>query len=604
MRFSFGYDKIEKEKTIYGRKERIAPGGECEKGKFMKRLLSLLLCLALGVCGMAAMTPGRAVSAETSKWEIGEMDLSFIHDSTSRKYVGGMIRFHLAGEKDGRVRSALARGKSAVFFFEGASNNLREGSYTDYHKYHFTAVCVVVKMVDGKLQIVFTDDCSSTYPDNPRKPELNEGTDMPTVTDGIYPLVTCNHGDYAALHLKCYDHGGAIRCTRTSSYMDCSYGINVHARYQDVVTPDSASSAGCFLVGRTPAASGQYNAFMKAVTGIENAHSNRFSTVAEDAGVAVVDRTLFTEQIKDLYGKDSTHTTAEIAYMLTSFTQKLGADPFAWDGGHTHSFSEAREEAEHPHRSYRVCSCGEIEYLDAGKKIGDCEECYPTPKLKEFSEFLPITCRIYGLQAVTAYTSASGETENGKVSGTAEYVVLAVYETGICKLQKSGETKPVYVKTEDVFFGYDEYGLNRASAKEDITTYTNPAGGQYGYVGAGDTYYYLGSQGGRTQVLYPIGSGGYKLAWVPDGKVPRKNPEPKKETSTQTGGEETSKEQSAKPSTEQSDAQSSTQSVSEPQGEKKFPIIPIAVLGGALVLAAGIFMILKKKLSHKGENQE
>ena len=131
--------------------------------------------------------------------DLSYIDCTIIKDEYHRTYVNAMIKYHLVNQMDTKVRDTLKSGKNVIFFFDGASDNTLTGKYTDYKRYHFSAVCVVVKLVDGMPKIVYMDDYTSTIPDNPRKPSLNEGTPVTTVVDGIMPVVTTNHGGrYAA----------------------------------------------------------------------------------------------------------------------------------------------------------------------------------------------------------------------------------------------------------------------------------------------------------------------------------------------------------------------------------------------------------------------
>lgn len=488
----------------------------------MKKLVCILLAVFLSA-GFLQM--GGGMVAEAGSYgtdDLKGIDVSIIQNNEHRAYVNAMLKLYLSDMSDGRVRSALERGKSAIFFFDGASDNTLGGQYADYTKYHLTAVCVVLKLVGGVPKIVFMDDCSSTIPDNPRKPELNEGTPVPTVTDGVYPVVSCNHYDsYAALHVKCYEHGGAFRCRENGSYMDCSYGIDIHARGMNSVSATSQSSTGCLLVGKTPASSPKYNEFMKAVAGITNAAGSQFSKVDEDMGVVVVDHQLFKEQIMQIYGKDANHTAAQIAALLTANSEKMKAKLDLFSKDHTHSFSEPIVEAAHPHRSYRVCACGAVEFLDEGSFREDCEICANVPADERFAKVLPFVCNLYGKDPVQSYKDA-GMTEKGEtLSLDREYSVTAVFATGACKMTCEGIAGAFYVSVSDVFLGELPDKLGGLKAVKDITTYKKPAGAEYGYVGAGDTFFVLNTTGTRTQVLYPV-SGGYKLAWASEAALPYK----------------------------------------------------------------------------------
>ncbi|MBQ4517708.1 MAG: C40 family peptidase [Clostridia bacterium] len=43
---------------------------------------------------------------------------------------------------------------------------------------------------------------------------------------------------------------------------------------------------------------------------------------------------------------------------------------------HTHEYAE-KYDKKHPHKVYKECDCGDIQYSDETKKVKNCEECYP-----------------------------------------------------------------------------------------------------------------------------------------------------------------------------------------------------------------------------------
>lgn len=73
------------------------------------------------------------------------------------------------------------------------------------------------------------------------------------------------------------------------------------------------------------------------------------------------------------------------------------------------------------------------------------------------------------------------------------------------------------------FSGFDLKGTGFAAvtASGKVTTYARPSGGAtYGYISGGDRVVILGASGGRTQLIYPVGSR-YKMAWVENDQVSR-----------------------------------------------------------------------------------
>lgn len=456
-------------------------------------------------------------AADYTLEDLGHINCSIIKDESHRTYVNAMIKYHLVNALDTTVRDTLKSGKCVIFFFDGASDNTLKGMYTDYKRYHFSAVCVVVKLVDGIPQITYMDDFTSTIPDNPRKPSLNEGTPVPTVVDGIMPVTTTNHGGrYAALHLECHNTNDVIRCTETSSYNSSSVGINIHARSWDYVNSSTYSSTGCFNVGKSVEAGGKYNDFMLAVAGIKNAYYNKFSSTGAKAGVAVIDHTLYAEQLKDIYKSDNVRTAEEIVDVITAYTRSLGVNTELFGAeGHVHTFSDPVMEDAHPHRSYRVCECGYAEVLDNGSKVSDCDICSPIANDKTYSAVLPFVCYLTKSGKVQSYSNAYMNKNGVTLDTNNEYTVDRVYNTGACRIafMSSGRMIEAFVPLSDVVASA-ESGLKKENAKNQITTYTRPGGAEYGYVGKGDDVYCTGEKSGMTQLFYPISGGKYKLGWV------------------------------------------------------------------------------------------
>ena len=247
-----------------------------------------------------------------------------ISNDERRAYVNDVIAYHLSSKGEKIVSDSLKNGKSVVFFFEGASNNvLYESGYSNYNQYRFASVCIVIQLVDGNPKIVYFDDFCSTLPDHPRGAYgLNE--EIATLVDGVYPLINCNHYTFAALHVPAYDWGTSIWCSKNGYYVDACYGINIHSRGTDIVTSDSGNSRGCLLVGKNPNVSGEYNDFMYAVTGIEHARTNAFDEVALDYGCVIIDRALYKNELLKIYdaGRRDEKTVVGI---ITAYTDKLNA---------------------------------------------------------------------------------------------------------------------------------------------------------------------------------------------------------------------------------------------------------------------------------------
>ena len=303
----------------------------------MKKLLFVLLALAMFLPALALPSSAEECPAVTS---------DMISDPSRRNYVNAMIEYHLSEKGEKLVSDSLKNGRSAIFFFEGASDNALQGSgYSDYEYYRFAAACVVVRLVDGSPEIVFYDGFSSTIPDNPRAAYSRDEA-IATLLDGVYPVINCNHYGYAALHVPAYDWGTAVRCTVTEHYTDVCYGINIHNRDTDFITPTSKNSLGCIIVAKNAAYDKNYNKFMLAVTGIENARQNSFSEVALDCGCVIIDRALYKNELRDIYDTGA-GDHGVVVNRLVGYTESINssARKYIPDPEPTHESSKAPEES-------------------------------------------------------------------------------------------------------------------------------------------------------------------------------------------------------------------------------------------------------------------
>jgi hypothetical protein len=118
-----------------------------------------------------------------------------------------MLSYHL--RENDTVRETLKDGYSAVFFFEGCSDNMDDPELSDLSYYRVSAVCIALKLDDSVKTVItyFNDDCS-TLPDRPLEYgawELEETGEVgpATVCDGTYEIYSVYHGGaYEALHLR------------------------------------------------------------------------------------------------------------------------------------------------------------------------------------------------------------------------------------------------------------------------------------------------------------------------------------------------------------------------------------------------------------------
>ena len=285
-----------------------------------------------------------------------------ISDEARRNYVNAMLAYHLSESGERIVSESLKNGKCVLFFFEGASNHaLAKSGFSNHAHYRFSAVCIVVRLVGDRPEIVFFDDFCSTIPDNPRAADSRADA-VATLLDGVYPVVNCNHYGYAALHVPAYDWGTALRCYRTGHYIDVCYGINIHSRGTDYINVTTNNSAGCLLVGKTVGASSGYNDFMYAVAGISDARNNAFGEVALDYGCVVIDRALYRQELREIYDSGA-GDSAEVARLLINYTNGINAcaKQYVLDAESAREESEESSEASEVSRETSAESSEETE---------------------------------------------------------------------------------------------------------------------------------------------------------------------------------------------------------------------------------------------------
>lgn len=197
-----------------------------------------------------------------SAYALGEpcrLDLRpFIQDSTRREYVEMMVDYHLRTDKD--IQNALKGGFSAVFLFDGCSDNMNDPELSDLSYYRVSGVCLAVRLnAAGEPRMVYFNDDASTIPDQPLKYGAweieNVGEVGPaTVFDGTYQIYSVLHrGEYEALHVRSDFRDGtleAVYLTPDGGYTEYRASeINVHTRTSNHIANYGMWSAGCPLVG-------------------------------------------------------------------------------------------------------------------------------------------------------------------------------------------------------------------------------------------------------------------------------------------------------------------------------------------------------------------
>lgn len=260
-----------------------------------------LLCTILAVFLLLSVLP--QVRAEDAGFSV---DLSaWIQKSAYREYVEMMIDYHLRTNTS--VRNALSGGFSAVFLFEGCSDNLSSPILNDLSYYRVSAVCVALKLSDqGRVEVKYFNDNCSTIPDRPLAYGAWSFADVgqvgpATVCDGTYQLYSVRHrGRYEALHIRteCTDATlEAVYMTPDGGFVNKRANeINIHTRTGNHILKDAMWSAGCPLVG-----GGKSWEFWKLM---ESTYYQVYDTFAVDnyVGSLVIDRMMLRSELYTLYG--------------------------------------------------------------------------------------------------------------------------------------------------------------------------------------------------------------------------------------------------------------------------------------------------------------
>lgn len=256
-----------------------------------RKLLSFLCALVL----LLSITPQAAAY---------EIDLSqLIENPDSRRFVQMMLDYHL--RNDAAVRETLREGYSAVFFFEGCSDNMDDPALTDLTYYRVSAVCVALRLDEsGEPYICYYNENCSTLPDRP----LDYGSwyfeevgsvGPATVSDGTYELYSVYHnGIYEAFQVRTtYEDGSvsAVYMTPEGYTNQNATEINIHTRTGNHTIPVGMWSAGCILVG-----GGNYAEFTELIESTYYADYEYF-VIDQRVGTVTINRQCLKEELYDLY---------------------------------------------------------------------------------------------------------------------------------------------------------------------------------------------------------------------------------------------------------------------------------------------------------------
>jgi len=263
----------------------------------MKKFLICILCL-----GMILTCVPKAGAYSVGSPYHAELE-ALIKNESRRTYVGMMLDYNL--RNDSQVQTALKKGRSAVFFFEGCSDNMDHPDLMDLSYYRVSAVCIVIRLNrQGEPYIsYFNDDCS-TLPDRPLSYgawQFEEVGDVgpATVCDGTYEIYSVYHGgNYEALHIRT-DYSDrkldAVYMTPEGYVKTRATEINIHTRTGNHILEKAMWSAGCLLVG-----SGDWSQYAELIETTYYAIYNRF-VVDRQVGSVTIDRQMLREEMYTLY---------------------------------------------------------------------------------------------------------------------------------------------------------------------------------------------------------------------------------------------------------------------------------------------------------------
>ncbi len=215
----------------------------------IRKLLCLLAIIAMLVPPAAQGTQETGFSIDLSDW---------IQKSAYREYVEMMVDYHLRTNES--VRNALAGGFSAVFLFDGCSDNMNNPALNDLSYYRVSGICLALKLdQQGNVAVKYFNGNCSTIPDRPLAYGAWAFQDVgevgpATVCDGTYQIYSVRHkGKYEALHVRTeYTDATveAVYLTPDGGFVNKRANeINVHTRNGNHILQKSMWSAGCPLVG-------------------------------------------------------------------------------------------------------------------------------------------------------------------------------------------------------------------------------------------------------------------------------------------------------------------------------------------------------------------
>ena len=280
--------------------------------KFFPRFFILLILTVLTV----TMVPGAAAEETALEQSIAQL----VENQDNRRFIQAMLNYYL--EKDQAVRQTLEDGYSAVFFFEGCSDNLDELQYQDLTYYRVSAVCLALRMdAQGRPYLCYYNEDCSTLPDRPLEYGAWELADVgevgpATICDGTYEIFSVRHGGaYEALHVRTDVSDGtlpAIYMTAEGYTRARATHINVHTRTSNHTIQGAMWSSGCLLVG-----GGDFREFLEMMDSVYYTAYDTFQ-IGDRVGTLTINRQCLKERLYELY-----QNTDAVDMLLASSRQIL-----------------------------------------------------------------------------------------------------------------------------------------------------------------------------------------------------------------------------------------------------------------------------------------
>lgn len=269
----------------------------------MRKRLFRLICIWILVLTTVLMPMAPNAAASETAGEFLPVLSELIDNIQYRLYVQMMTSYYL--RNDSAVQETLQEGYSAVFLFEGCSDNMDDPELSDLSYYRVSAVCIVVRLdAEGEPYVSYFNANCSTLPDRPLEygawtlEEVGE-VGPATVCDGTYALYSVRHGGaYEALQVTT----GASDNTVPAVYMTPegyvtarASLINIHTRTGNHTIQGAMWSAGCILIG-----DGDFGQFTELMESTYYAVYDTFA-VGEKVGTLTINRQYLQEELYGLY---------------------------------------------------------------------------------------------------------------------------------------------------------------------------------------------------------------------------------------------------------------------------------------------------------------